>query len=324
MKNFIGKSNLITITDDAHCLWVYTYLRRRNWLMAEAEQQTNAVNHQEQFQQMSQLIIASLDQLHILRMLPIFTTEVKKVKIREMLEAYKNSMLSAQDLRLIRGVNDRVINAFWIEIKSIQEQNPNTGKIQSLYNEMPLPQSPVDTFKRRECLIQFFNLLEWSRLEKLKLLDRLQTLAKSILNFEKAFRWLNSKDSAQCDWAHNYVKKRITIESHIDPIGTSEKYSAALAVFDSWSAPLDSKKLFLLDIRRAWSQKKHREKLSGKKPYNFIMNKGLAKKLDVLSKKLDLSKNELVEKLIESEFSKHFQEKLHANTQFKPTKPDVG
>ena len=306
MKNHIAKSELITITDELHCYWSYTYFRRRGWLMAEPEGQPKDVNMEQQIERLAQLVVASLEQLEYFRHIPPNIQNNKRAKVAEMSESYKNSKLSAIDLRLLRGVNDRIINAFWIEVKNISEKNPDNGKLQYLYSEMPLEPNPSNSSKRRENLISFFNFLEWPRLEKLKVLDRLQLLAKTIQTFEKSFRWLDSKKEGQCDWAYMYVRKRLAIESHIDPISSEEKYFSTIAIFDCWPALIDSKKLFLLDIRRAWSQKKHREKLEGKKPYNFIMNKGLAKKLDVLSKKLDLSKNEIVEKIIESEFFKHF------------------
>ena len=306
MNNFIAKSDLISIIDESHCRWVYSYLRRRNWLIAGFEHQPDVMNNQQQVQKISNLIIESLDKLQDLRWLPPHAHSTKKARVDEMWETYKNSILTARDLRLLQTINDRVINAFWFDIRNIKETNPNDKVIKNLYDEMPLDPSPVDTAKRRECLIGFFNLLEWPRLEKLKFLERLLELAKLIQNFEKSFKWLDRKNPVQCDWAYTYIKKRVIFKPYIDPISTPEKYCASIALFDAWPAITDSKKLLLLDIRRAWSQKKHRDKLVGKKPYNFIMNKGLTKKLDVLSKKYDLSKNEIVEKIIESEFSKHF------------------
>lgn len=309
MTNYILKSACITLTDDAHCFWVFNYLKRRNWITPKAFEPHIDFATRENAVLAAELIEESFENLHVYRYIQPSIDVTKRQWIEQMNETYVNAKISATDLRLVKGINERVLNAFWIHIRSICENNPNTKKYQDLYGEMSLDQSPITSERRRELIHKFIQFLEWPRTEKLRILETLKDMAQYIRTFDKSFTWLDIKNENQCDWALAYMKRRITIEPHISPVSVSEKFCSALAIFDYWNAPLDTKKLFLLDIRRAWSQKKHREKLEGKKPYNFIMKKNLAKKLDLLSEKMSSNKNELVEKLIEDAFSKHFTNK---------------
>lgn len=60
----------------------------------------------------------------------------------------------------------------------------------------------------------------------------------------------------------------------------------------------DTKELFFIKIKKHWSQQKFRNKTTEKKAYNFMMHKNIKEKLDKLSKKQNLPRNEIIEELI--------------------------
>ena len=67
-----------------------------------------------------------------------------------------------------------------------------------------------------------------------------------------------------------------------------------------------SKSAYIHKMNLSWNQYKHREKnkLKKVKAYSFEMEESLQKKIDHLSKALDMKKNKLIEYLIEQEYTK--------------------
>ncbi|HIF9232402.1 TPA: hypothetical protein ACX6QG_002671 [Photobacterium damselae] len=62
-------------------------------------------------------------------------------------------------------------------------------------------------------------------------------------------------------------------------------------------------------MKKAWSQKKCRDAKNGFKYYSFNMKESINNKLSEMSRELNISKNLLVEKIIEKEY-KQFKDNL--------------
>ena len=123
-------------------------------------------------------------------------------------------------------------------------------------------------------------------------------LIKHVHEFKSIFRWLKPKDTKQCEWAFDYLQKREILQESY-PVGSkSLLFDAVVASFDYWDASYEAKKLLIKDMKAAWSTKKTRDNQPSKKPYSFIMSKKIAKMLDNLSIDSELSKSDIVEKLI--------------------------
>lgn len=62
------------------------------------------------------------------------------------------------------------------------------------------------------------------------------------------------------------------------------------------------KKIFLININKAWNQQKQREKLKNKKAINTYIDEKSKEKLDQLSEKNNMTLNKMIEYLIDKEF----------------------
>ncbi len=104
----------------------------------------------------------------------------------------------------------------------------------------------------------------------------------------------------------NFFKENPHNKSHalnyITPISAHEKYESIIAIFDFWFTHIEAKKLFLVNINKAWNQKKHREEVKNKKnALNTYINKDAKKCLDELTKIHNKKINEMIEFLIYKE-----------------------
>jgi macrodomain Ter protein organizer (MatP/YcbG family) len=57
-------------------------------------------------------------------------------------------------------------------------------------------------------------------------------------------------------------------------------------------------------MKKAWSQKKFREKSSGKKPYSISMTLNTKQKLNALAEEKGMKINDMVEYLVKNEYQK--------------------
>jgi allophanate hydrolase subunit 1 len=78
------------------------------------------------------------------------------------------------------------------------------------------------------------------------------------------------------------------------------------------------------NARKIWNQKKAREEAKDSKQYNFILRNETIKKLDELAKKYYLSRSEIIESIIESEYKNrvHIEEKINRRKQIKHPSSD--
>jgi hypothetical protein len=67
---------------------------------------------------------------------------------------------------------------------------------------------------------------------------------------------------------------------------------------------LDRKALLIDKMKKAWSQKKFREKSNGKKPYSISMTQNTKQKLNALAEEHEMKINEMVELLIQNEYQR--------------------
>jgi hypothetical protein len=187
------------------------------------------------------------------------------------------------------------------------EQNPPAKPI-NFYKNLPLQSITSNSDDRFENIIQFFDSVPQPKIWRKRLLKYLKEFWAIIYNERKPFPWLNPNDSEQCEWAWNFISNTNNTYStpNIDgilPINQKEKYLAVYAAYDCWNAPSDSKKLFSHNFNKAWHQKKHRDSRQGKKVCNFVLHEDVKRKLDQMADERRISRNRLVEMLIDNEYS---------------------
>jgi hypothetical protein len=83
-----------------------------------------------------------------------------------------------------------------------------------------------------------------------------------------------------------------------------ESYDDLLKFFDQTPFSKDEKLLRIEFIKKSWSQRKYREKVVGKKQYNFLLSDKVISQLDVLAETHNLKRPKILEILIEMEADK--------------------
>ncbi len=206
--------------------------------------------------------------------------------------------------------DDRACFWVWALLRTAQPQFLGYSKPVSptplMYDQLNLDKYPTSTSDRFSSIVDFFDFWPEGPSMKAKLLEHLKFNWTQIYNGADPFKWLNHRDGDQCDWAWKYVSKYDMPTWHLSPINNKEKHLAIYAAFDAWIAPQDTRRLFSINIGKAWSQKKHRDKMEGKKPLNSYLNVDTKKKLDELAKYHDKKIHAMLESMIEGEYARTF------------------
>ena len=133
-------------------------------------------------------------------------------------------------------------------------------------------------------------------------------------NHKKPFDWIKPNNRNQCEWAARYLEKR---GYRVDSKKLSESDIEYMNnIFGE--NPAASMTLLLLKMKNAWTQKNSRDQSNGRKPYSFVMDTGIEKKLKNIANGNNI--NRTLELLIEDtdKFRKNLEE------QKKSYKEDIG
>ncbi|ELH4807160.1 hypothetical protein Q9X96_000129 [Vibrio vulnificus] len=185
-----------------------------------------------------------------------------------------------------------------LDIYSEQHLNQIT-----LYTELGLSMHPRTDKERRRLTIEFLDRSPFSIDQKRQLIDYWKEEWGNLYTLER-FGWVNLSDTELCEWFSNYLFNNTEFNIPYDfmptPTSSEERAITAIAAFDIWKADENTKKLFLLRVKKAWGQKKHRASLKkkDKKSYNFTLAVESKQLLDELAENLGVTKNECLEKLI--------------------------
>jgi len=238
---------------------------------------------------------------------------IKKIRLE-----FEEQRLGRHELSWLDSKNDRLCYWVWewISMYTISENKGEPNRpitpyfdpsIPS-YTTMNLSMNPNSTAKRFECIHQFFSMLALPAREKETLCQEIYESWLTIANTE-SFKWLNTKNTIQCEWFIEYINsskeiiffkagRRFTEE----PIDLYERLSKAIFKFDEWRVYASDKKLFIIKMKRAWSQKQHRDKLNGKKAYSMVMSDDVKSKLDEMAIEKNMHRNILLEQIINDSY----------------------
>ena len=117
------------------------------------------------------------------------------------------------------------------------------------------------------------------------------------------FKWFNSEDSNErCALAWEWLIKN----NYGSNIGNTQftNHEELLAHFDKTNMVDAEKILCVSAVKKRWTQLKYREKLVGRKQYNFVISDEAINNLDQLAKAHNLKRNLILEKLIQIEKEK--------------------
>ncbi|HCT7900807.1 TPA: hypothetical protein OT849_004912 [Enterobacter cloacae] len=155
-----------------------------------------------------------------------------------------------------------------------------------------------------QCRVSSFNHIR-SNLERLK---------RSWLRIQKKFSnpfWFSStrhdaKYLADYQWVMSYFDKNKMINGNVDFWFVKSMNLKIHSIFDQWVENKSDPEveLFIIKIKKAWSQKKFRDGVANKKVLNTYISKSSKRQLDYLTSKNEMKINELIEMLINDAYAK--------------------
>ncbi|SPW28701.1 Uncharacterised protein [Edwardsiella tarda] len=269
------------------------------------------------------------------------TTGMQSTRIgsiyQELNDAYQTNIFSDNQLLWIKN-SHRAIYYVWGTLQKERDElakNISNTTIHSIVYALPLKKiefsnsiyekKPVDVDEMYYQIVEYFDLYPYMNFNgtKEKVFNAIKERWGVINGAKDPFPWLDSKNDVMIEWCINYIELfRLkteemlsdptqiifpfqyipTQEKYYTPISLSEKYNAVYAFYDLWNTHKDTKKLFLLNINKAWNQQKIRLNRKNKKSINSVVSTETKKKLDYLSKHYNKRINDMLELLIEQEY----------------------
>lgn len=166
-----------------------------------------------------------------------------------------------------------------------------------------------DSEKRREFIIECFDSVPIPAESKIQLLNGLKNAWDNFLKQQPSIKWVDQKNNEMCGWVWEHTRKnkyfcefvnKYLFSSYIE----SEPYLSFIATLDLTPISYEAKKLFLIDAKGAWNQKKFKEvqKKNNRKTINMYIADDVKEKLKVIAKRRGIKMNDVVEMLISKEF----------------------
>ncbi|WP_218777095.1 hypothetical protein, partial [Salinicola salarius] len=107
-------------------------------------------------------------------------------------------------------------------------------------------------------IIFFFD--SWNGLiqHKKKLMLSMHSTWSEVYENRENLSWFNQQDTEQCQWVWMYLRQNLNVCSHFHPENSDDEYRYACAVLDFWNPVKSEKVLFMMRLKKAWSQKLYR------------------------------------------------------------------
>lgn len=213
--------------------------------------------------------------------------------------------------------SERACMWLWIHVRAITDFTTDRNKI-NLYNYFHL--NPIMT-SHQERLISIKNLFDRMQDDCTLKVDRLKkykSLWIQIYNTANYLKNLDVKDEVLIDWLWLYFKDKLTIDrtlpenvdhplmpiEYLSPLSLREKYLYIYGVLDGWCYSPEAKELFLIKLNKTLSQKKYRQKMTGKVVITTTLYNDTRDKLNELARGSDKRISEILEILINNEYVK--------------------
>ena len=228
--------------------------------------------------------------------------------------AFDKTQLTQSEFAWLDKKDERFCNWVWCYLKalslpSIKELDSNVD-----FESLSLAHfwDDKNNFSDRYAdIIKAFHCAEAEHAEQLELSVRITDKWKYIFEDKRMVNWLEEDNTnKQWDWVWAFLKKeRQDLELDVwTPMKESELQSVIIAAIDTMDN-IDSIELLLMKLKRAWSQKKFRDKSGGKKAYNINMTIKTKQRLDKLAEHYDLKLNEVIENLIKANYETEIEGK---------------
>lgn len=230
----------------------------------------------------------------------------------QMTTAFNATQLPHSYFRWVDKLDTRLCNWLWCYLKKHTHANPQNADGQTSPHPLlgrlagqPFLIEKDNNADRYADILNAFYYGELTAKRQQDVLDFLKSLWFEIEADTSVTAWLEDSNISQWQWAYSYlqnVKTRpipMAWTSHRD----TEKREIVITTIDL-ADNLDRKALLIDKMKKAWSQKKFREKSNGKKPYSISMTQNTKQKLNALAEEHEMKINEMVELLIQNEYQR--------------------
>lgn len=204
-------------------------------------------------------------------------------------QSYNNHVLPRRDIEWILGGEERLLE----------------GLALRLFNEPPekllldlLPPALSPGQRLTACI----DLDCMSLTEKKSSLDFEATWWENTKSLDRQLSWIRRSNKVQCEWAWDYISKRGIGNAKLIKDPRKDLHTLILVRFDTWACTPDKRQLFLIQMKRVWSQKKYRDNNQTSSQSNFILSESAKKKLKTMAESRNKSLSSLVEELILKEY----------------------
>lgn len=183
------------------------------------------------------------------------------------------------------------------------------------YKALGLGESPATHQERLRTLRDYFDGAHSLNQQGGKM-AHLEILKQQWLdNFRRPqrFTWLNADDEDMCRWFWSRIKEKqaetpgkiLPVTQFFTPSSSRDYYLSALAAWDLWQAPEDTRELFKSRINHSWHQQKQKEKYrkDDKKAINTYIRKEVKEMLDNIAQEYNLRLSDVLEMLITEKYN---------------------
>lgn len=245
-------------------------------------------------------------------------------RCQQLISESKRKMLSDREFQWLKS-SDLVTDVAWMSLKDATHKD-----VRAVCNLQP----PHEIFKKDKNDYFFESIVPEERHAKfdgrfseIKMLfdfwDQEVFVKRKLMESVKVFwgdrraqklrlEWLNENDVEQCSWAWVYLQKNLPEECSrffrwfSNPIDHKQECRAVKAILTFWETRSEVKELFLLKFRKAFDQKKYRERQVSRSPLNTYISHDRKRMLKKLSIEGDEKMYQTLERIIKKAYDEKF------------------
>ncbi|MBD5770730.1 hypothetical protein [Marinomonas colpomeniae] len=288
-----GENEFLEASSERECVFYAEYLVQH--IKSASLKNLRGLSYQEKLKGIN-------DELEVL----IKKNRAPKNFASQMRTAFRAAQIPSQYFRWIDKNDQRLCNWAWCYLKSrTSEQNPENEKKPLALSAKSFNTDRDSVLERHADIIGAFYDGEADIETQQSILEHLKAKWQDVRLNETIVNWMEDNNPKHWVWAWSYLQNitQRPLEQAWIPSSDAEKKAAVIATIDL-SDNVDRKALVIDKMKKAWSQKKFREKSSGKKPYSISMTLNTKQKLNALAEEKDMKINEMIEFLVRSEYKK--------------------
>lgn len=232
--------------------------------------------------------------------------------VSQLKEFIKNHILDDKDVCWIKDLDDEQVFFYYFILRDYESVHNlifkppmtpvNNKGFSSLFSHSD--ENRVLTKKRdyAERIILFLDSTYGAKELKFCLLSAISNEYRTYKSKNLLEKWLNRKNKDQIFWTTNYLSSKLGFQHALSLTSEQTCYYIKYR-FYFWDMSYSEKELFVIKLKKAWSQVKFRGQDNRKKPFNIVMDKSIKDKLDFLSNSQNRPRNEIVEELINTAYN---------------------